>query len=182
MFVKPRTFFVIVGNPHTGKGKTTQQIFERKMFFPFKQPIKTASFGEEHFVIIYSRYRDAEVNLMRIKTIIEFHRESETSFFVVMNLVLGNCTRDIQSILAYFSQSGFEIHYLVLSSSWYDKKMLSAADMELFEEMAENATVHLLDQVVTKSSQRFKERTDQVKVTMLKVLQRKQVYLGRRST
>ncbi|HEY9258265.1 hypothetical protein [Chitinophaga sp.] len=146
------------------------------MFFPFKQPIKAASFGEDQFVIIFSRYHNSDDNLMHIKTIIEFHRESETSFFVVMNLVPGNSVRDVQSILEYFSQSGFEIHYLVLSSSWYDKKMISAADMELFEETAENATVHLLDRVVTKSSQRFNERIEEVKDTVVKVLKKKRGY------
>lgn len=176
MIVNPRKFFLIVGYPHTGKGKTTQQIFGRRMFFPFKQPIKAASFGEEPFVIIFSRCQDADSALTRIKTIIEFHRESDTSFFVIMNLVPGNSVRDVQNILAYFGQSVFEIHYLILSSSWYDKTMISASDVELFEETVKNATVHLLDQIVTKSPQRFKERTDEVKEAMLKVLDGKRIH------
>lgn len=176
MIVKPRTFFAIVGNPHTGKGKTTQQIFERKMFFPFKQPIQAASFGEEQFVIIFPRYHGSDDYLMRIKTIIQFHRESDTSFCVIMNLVPGNGIRDVQNILAYFNQSGFDVHYLILSSSWYDRKMISSADIALFEEAVENGTVHVLDRVVTKSLQRFNERTAEVKEEMLKVLERKRVY------
>jgi hypothetical protein len=176
MFVKPRTFFVIVGNPHTGKGKTTQKIFGRTMFFPFKQPIKAAPFGEEQFVVIFSRHRTSDDNLVHIKTIIEFHRESDTFFWVIMNLVPGNSVRDIQSILAYFNQSGFEVHYLVLGGSLHDRKMISAADLALFMETADNGTVHLLDRVVTKSSQRFNERTEEVKEVMSEVLERKRVY------
>lgn len=130
-------------------------------------------------MIIYSRYRDPNENLMRLKTIIEFHRELDTSFFVVMSLEPGNCMQHIQSMLAYFSQSGFEVHYLVLSSSWYEKKMIGAADVELFAETVKNATVHVLDQVVTKSSQRFNERTNDVKEAMLKVFEKKRMYFKR---
>jgi hypothetical protein len=173
MFVTPRKFFVIVGYPHTGKGKTTQQIFGRSMFFPFKKPIQTASFGKEQFVIVFPRNHGINDYLTRIQTLIQFHREADTSFFIVLNLLPGDGIRHIDSILAYFNQSAFDIHYLLLSSSWYDKKMMSAADMELFEETVKNGTIEVLDRVITKSLQRFNERVEEVKQAMLKVLEKK---------
>lgn len=125
----------------------------------------------EQFIIISSHYYVAETYLHRIKTLIELHAASNTSFIITLNLLFDNSRRSIEKILAYFSQSGFEMHYLVLSSGWREKKVISKADMAHFEQQVINGTVHLLDRVVTQSELRFNERTEEVKETILRVLE-----------
>ncbi len=173
MNFNPRKLFVIVGYPHAGKRKTAQQIFERTRFFPFKQPIQTGYFEREQFIVISSRYYVSEAYLTRIKTLIERHAASDTSFVITLNLSFGNTRWSIECLLDYFNRSGFEVHYLVLHCSMLSKQVVSESDLALFEQQVVNGTVYLFDRLVTQSLLRISERTAEVKDVMLKVLEKK---------
>ncbi|MBO9727088.1 MAG: hypothetical protein J7623_00470 [Chitinophaga sp.] len=176
MIVNPRRFFVIVGTPHTGKRKTTQQIFGRKKFLPFKAPIKTAALGEEQFVIILPRALPPHEYLAYIRKLIQVHRESDTSFFVVLDLLSAEAVHEVQCILEYFNGSAFEVHYLVLSSSLYDERVLGNEVVTLLQTKITNGTVHVLDRLVTASLIRLNDRARDIVALISKVLENKPVY------
>lgn len=175
MIVNPRRFFVIVGTPHAGKRKTTQQIFGRSKFLPFKGPIKAAALGEEPFVIILPRALDPREYLVYIKKLIQVHRESDTSFFVVLDLLSAESIDEVQCILEYFNGSVFEVHYLVLSSSWHGECMLSNEVVTLLQAKITNGTVHVLDRMVTASLIRLNDRAGDIVALISKVLEKKPV-------
>lgn len=176
MNFNPRKLFVIVGYPHAGKRKTAQQIFKRRLFFPFKQPIRTGYFKEEQFIIISSRQYVSEAYLARIKTLIERHAASDTSFVITLNLSFGNTRWSMECLLDYFNRSGFDMHYLLLYNSMLSKKVISDRDRGLFEQQVVNGTVHLFDRLVANSMLRLTERATDVKEVMLKILEKKGRY------
>ncbi|MFY0253049.1 hypothetical protein ACDQ55_03755 [Chitinophaga sp. 30R24] len=180
MIFNPRKLFVIVGYPHTGKTKTLQQIFHRKHFFPYKQPISTAYFGAEKFIVInISDHNHRTANyLLRIKDVMKYHTETQAYFLVVISMAFDNSNRDVKNILAYFNQSGWDIHYLLLSSSWYDKSIIKEQDVILFKQLIERGRIHILERLVTLSPIRFNERVEEVKEVILKALEQKVVMLS----
>ncbi|PSL49292.1 hypothetical protein CLV51_101623 [Chitinophaga niastensis] len=164
MNISPRKLFVIVGYPHTGKKVTLQTLFRRKGFFPFKRPIKAAQFGNKGFIVINisDHNHRTEDYLARIKAVMASHTETPASFMVIISLVLDGSIRDVKPVLQYFNQSGFDVHYLVLCSSMYEKKVISEANIELFRQHVSKGQIHLFDKLVTQSTLRFRERVEEV--------------------
>jgi hypothetical protein len=164
MNFNPRKLFVIVGYPHTGKTKTLAEIFGRRLFFPFKGPIQASGLGTGDYIVINNsdhNYRAGDY-LARIKSVIEHHRDTEACLLVVVSLVFDDSARDVRTILSFFSELCFEMHYLMLYSSWNDKKVISDADMELFRQEVKSSNIYVLDRLITQSRQRFKERVEEI--------------------
>ena len=175
MNFNPRKLFVIVGYPHTGKTKTIRHIFQRKHFFPFKQPFKAAGLDNEEFIVINISDHNlrTESSLLRITSVMQYHIASSASFLVVLSLAFDNSIRDVKKILAYFNQSGFDIHYLVLYSSWRDKRVISEQDMALLEQHITQGPIQVLERLVTKSELRFNQRAEELRLMMMRLLKKK---------
>lgn len=171
MNFNPRKLLVVVGNPHSGKMRTLQHLFRRKQFYIFKQPIKLDASWAEKFIVVNarSRYSRAEEQLHRIKSVIQYHTVSDTSFLINLNLVLDNSEFDIREILSYFNQSAFEIHYFVLYSSWFDKRVICEDYIMQLEQLVENGSIHMFERLVTQSGQRFNERVEELKEAIGKI-------------
>ena len=172
MNFNPRPLFVIVGYHHTGKTKTIRHIFQRKHFFPFKQPFKAAGLDNEEFIVINISDHNlrTESSLLRITSVMQYHIASSASFLVVLSLAFDNSIRDVKKILAYFNQSGFDIHYLVLYSSWRDKRVVGEQDLLLLAQQITQGAIHMLDRLVTKSELRFNQRTEELRLLMVALL------------
>ena len=172
MNFNPRKLFVIVGNPDAGKMKTIRHLFQRKHFFPFKGPIKAAGMGNREFIVINISDHNfrAEHYLVRIKAVMQCHVESRASFLVVLSLAFDDSARDVKKILVYFNQSGFDIHYLVLYSSWRDKRVVGEQDLLLLAQQITQGAIHMLDRLVTKSELRFNQRTEELRLLMVALL------------
>lgn len=110
-----------------------------------------------------SRYSRADEQLHRIRAVIQHHTVSDTSFLINLNLVLDNSEFDIREILSYFNQSAFEIHYFVLYSSWFDKRVICEDHIAQLEQLVENGNIHLFERLVTQSGLRFNERVEELK-------------------
>lgn len=172
MNFNPRKLFVIVGDPHSGKTRTIQYLFQRKQFYLFKQPIKLDALWKEKFIVVNAPdpYCRADDQLSRIKSVIQYHTASDTSFLFNLNLVLDNSVFDIRKILLYFNQSAFEVYYLVLYSSWFDKKVMSEENIIQLQQLVENGSIHIFERLVTQSGLRFNERVEEVKEIIAKIL------------
>lgn len=172
MNFNPRKLFVIVGESHSGKTRTIQYLFQRKQFYLFKQPIKLDALWNKKFIVVNTPdpYCRADDQLNRIKSVIQYHTASDTSFLFSLNLVLDNSAFDIRKILLYFNQSAFEVYYFVLYSSWFDKKVIREEHIFQLQQLAENGSIHLFDRLVTQSGLRFNERVEEVKEAIGKIL------------
>ncbi|NLR59845.1 hypothetical protein HGH93_17175 [Chitinophaga polysaccharea] len=173
MNFNPKKLFVIVGYPHIGKTKTLQQIFQRRLFFPFKQPIHAPSLGDAPFIVVNNSDTNhrSEDQLARIRSALHFHTETDTSFLIPASLVFDDGIRDIKGILAYLNRSGLDVHYLVLRNSWFDKRVISDDDLLLLKKYVESGTIHILDRLVTQSKLRFDERVKEMEALMRTVLE-----------
>ncbi len=172
MNFNPRKLFIIVGNPHSGKMRTLQYLFRRKRFYLFKQPIKLDALWSEKFIVVNARspYSRADEQLHRIRSVIQYHTVSDTSFLINLNLVLDNSAFDIRKILSYFNQSAFEIYYFVLYSSWFDKRVICGEHIAQLEQLVENGSIHILERLVTQSGLRFNERVEELKEAIGRIL------------
>jgi len=172
MNFNPRKLFVIVGDPHSGKTRTIQNLFQRKRFYLFKQPIKLDALWKENFIVVNTPdpYCRSDDQLSRIKSVIEYHAVSDTSFLFSVSLVIDNSAFDIGQIVSYFNQSAFEVHYLVLYSSWYDKKVISEENIFRLQQLVGNGSIHIFERLVTQSGLRFNERVEEVKEAIGRIL------------
>jgi len=168
----PRKLFVIVGDPHSGKTRTIQQLFQRKQFYAYKQPIKLDTLWKERFIVINAPppYSAAEDHLRRIKSIIQYHTAADTSFLLNISLVFDSSVQDVKGILQYFNQTAFEIYYMVLSSSWFDKKVICPSTVVQLEEYVKNGTIHVFDLLVTRSELRFRQRIADIRLFLQHML------------
>ncbi|MET3875200.1 hypothetical protein ABIE50_000612 [Chitinophaga sp. OAE865] len=171
MNFNPRKLLVVVGNPHSGKMRTLQYLFRRKQFYIFKQPIKLDASWKEKFIVVNARdpYSRTDEQLHRIKSVIQYHTASDTSFLINLNLVLDNSEFDIRKILSYFNQSAFEIHYFVLYSSWFDKRVISGENISQLKQLVENGSIYIFERLVTQSELRFNERVEELKEVIGKI-------------
>ncbi|WP_143059054.1 hypothetical protein [Chitinophaga arvensicola] len=164
--------FVVVGNPHSGKTRTIQHLFQRKQFYAFKQPIKLDAGWLEKFIVINAPppYAVTEDHLQRIKSVIQYHHAADTSFLLNLSLIFDSSMLDVKKIFTYFNQSAFEIYYLVLTSSWLDKKIICPAMLTQLELQVKNGSIHMFDRLITQSELRFRERVEEVKEFIRKIL------------
>jgi hypothetical protein len=171
MNFNPRKLFVVVGDPHSGKTRTIQCLFQRKQFYLFKQPIKLDVLWKEKFIVVNipDPYCRADDQLNRIKSVIQYHIASDTSFLFNLNLVLDHSAFDIREILSYFNQSAFEIYYLVLYSSWHNKKVISEENIFQLQQLVERGSIHIFERLITQSGLRFNERVAEVKEAIGKI-------------
>lgn len=172
MNFNPRKLFVIVGDPHSGKTRTIQKLFQRKQFYTYKQPIKLDALWKEKFIVINAPppYAAADDHLQRIKSVIQYHTAADTSFVLNISLVFDNSLQDIKKILQYFNQTAFEIYYMILSSSWFDKKVVCSATVEQLEAYVKNGSIHMFDLLVTRSELRFSQRIGEIRLFLQKML------------
>ncbi|MDQ0105457.1 hypothetical protein J2T02_000550 [Chitinophaga terrae (ex Kim and Jung 2007)] len=164
MNCNPQKFFVIVGNPHSGKTKTIQSIFKRKNFFPFKQPINVPWLHTKKFVVINSsdfNFRSSD-HLGKIRAVVNLRIGDPVSFVTPLSICFDGSPRDISDILVYLNYLDIETHHLVLCSSWFDKNVIGDEVLERYRELQHNGTIHLFEKLVTNSPLRFEERTNEV--------------------
>jgi len=173
MNFNPRKLFVIVGDPHSGKTRTIQQLFQRKQFYAYKQPIKLDTLWTEKFIVINAPppYAAADEHLLRIKSIIQYHTAADTSFLLNISLVFDNSLQDIREIIQYFNQTAFEIYYMILSSSWFDKKVICSEAVQELETYVKNGSIHIFDLLVTRSELRFSQRIGEIKLFLQRALE-----------
>jgi hypothetical protein len=161
MNCNPQKFFVIVGNPHSGKTKTIQSIFKRRNFFPFKQPISVPWADRKKFVVINSsdfNFRSGD-HLRKIRAVVNLRIGDPVSFVTPLSICFDGSARDISNILVYLNYLDIETHHLVLCSSWFDKNVIGDEMLEKYRELQPNGTIHLFEKLVTNSPLRFEERT-----------------------
>jgi hypothetical protein len=72
----------------------------------------------------------------------------------------------------YFNHFGIDLHYMVLSSSFTEKKVVSAEDLAQFSRLITTGEVHLIDKMVTNSPLRFEERNVELIKVMKQILSR----------
>lgn len=168
----PRKLFVIVGDPHSGKTRTIQQLFQRKQFYAYKQPIKLDPLWKEKFIVINAPppYGAADDHLLRIKSVIQHHTAADTSFVLNISLVFDNSLQDIREIVRYFNQTAFEIYYMVLSSSWFDKKVICSETVLQLETCVKNGSIHIFELLVTRSELRFSQRIGEIRLFLQHIL------------
>lgn len=173
MKFNPQKFFVIVGNPYSGKTRTIQEIFRRRNFFAFKHPIQVP-WEEERFVVINGSDKcySAQRHLHKIKAVIN-HRVTEPVTFVTpLSFCFDGSGRDVSELIMYFNHFGIDLHYMVLSSSFTEKKVVSAEDLAQFSRLITTGEVHFFDKMVTNSPLRFEERNEELIKVMKQILSR----------
>ncbi|RFS23391.1 hypothetical protein DVR12_10265 [Chitinophaga silvatica] len=165
-------FFVIVGSPFSGKSRTIQELFRRTNFFPFKQPIRVAWEKKERFIVINSsdtNFRAID-HLHKIKSVVNSHISCQVSFVTPLSICFDESRRDIRDIMIYLNHLGMETHYLILASSWREKKIIEQQDIKMFNQFIGLGTSHMFDRLVTMSELRFRERRDEVIGIIRKIL------------
>lgn len=172
MFFNPQPLFVIVGNPNSGKRKLLQEIFARKNFFPFKGPFTPAVFPEKKFVVINKTNHDylPDVLCAHISQVMRRHTFSSAAFMLMLSLILDGGRYDVRNVVQYLEASGFLVHYLVLASSWEDKRMVGEEELEHLRARIRHGRVHYFDRLVTRSPLRFQQRTEEVVAVIREVL------------
>lgn len=168
MNCNPQKLFVIVGNPHSGKTKTIQAIFNRTNFFPLKQPIDVPWEQAKKFVVINCsdfNFR-SKSQLERLKSVLNHHIGDAVSFVMPLSICFDGSSKDITEVLEYIKYLDIETHHLVLYSSWFDKKVIEEETLEKYTTLQNNGTIHLFDRLITKSPPRFEERTNDMILLM----------------
>ncbi|CAL1521089.1 hypothetical protein MMC2321_04880 [Chitinophaga sp. MM2321] len=139
-------------------------LFNRKNFFPHKAPIYAPGFDSGKFVVInITNYSNSTADyLNRINDVLERHTDTNTSFMILMSLIFDGRAHDIKKVLEYLNRTSYELHYLVLTSSYYDQEPMKEQDLEQLRRFITKGRIHLFDTLVTQSSLRFKQRRDEV--------------------
>lgn len=141
-----------------------QDIFERKHFMPFKAPINAPVFQDEKFVVINitNNRRHAPRFCAHISEVLRRHVMSAATFVVMISLVFDEGPMDARPVLNFLESSGFQLHYLVMCSSWFEKQVIREEDLGLLQATATRGRIHRFDLLVTQSGLRFRQRTAEV--------------------
>ncbi|RBL93499.1 hypothetical protein DF182_13380 [Chitinophaga flava] len=160
MFFNPQPLFVIIGYPNSGKKKMLQELFERKHFFPMKEPFLPAVFSNRFVVVNRTNRRHTSSALcVHISQVLHRHTLSAPACMVMLSFILDQGERDIRKVLPYLEDSGCRLHYLVLAGSWSDKRFIGEQDLEFLKTGIKRGRIHYFDLLVTRSPPRFQQRT-----------------------
>lgn len=172
MFFNPRPLFVIVGYPNCGKRKLLQEIFARKNFFPLKDPFTPSAFPENKFVVINrtNHHVASDMFCTHLSEVMRRHAFSSAAFMLMLSFISDGSRRDARQVIQYLEASGHPVHYLVLASSWEDKRILPEEALEPLRAAIKHGRVHYFERLVTRSPLRFQQRTEEVIAVIREVL------------
>ncbi|MBV8254657.1 MAG: hypothetical protein JO154_18800 [Chitinophaga sp.] len=176
MFVNLHKLIVFVSIPNGGVYDTAHRVFERSSFFPFKGPITVPKFGSQRFAIL-------NVNNSRLSTLdylpellrfIAMHERAECC--LVLNLVLYDYgPHHIGPIIHRLNRSQFEVHYIVVSSNYQDKRIITDEMIATLAAMVQRGVIHVNNTLVRGSSVRLKQRADEISQLIKAILKERRI-------